>query len=93
MLYTDALKQPLLFSFSGVSGLNIWTYKNPFENLYSFVKQFVKLHQFPMLFHQENASEKYQFINSSGKIYLHLFPLQFSSIVSVFSNAFWCDIP
>jgi len=45
------------FFFLRVSGLNKCTYKDPSENPYSFMKHFIKLHQFPMLFHQENAMQ------------------------------------
>jgi len=62
-----------------VSGLCKCTYRDPFENPYSFMNHFVKLHQFPMLFHQENASKKYQFILIPVVKFTYIFVLQFSS--------------
>ena len=72
------------FLFFRVSGLNKCTYKGPFENICSFVKHFVELHQLAILFHQENASEKISLLsNSSGKIYLQLCPPIFKFSISL----------
>jgi hypothetical protein len=76
---------PFLFSFSLKGAkLSEYTHKGPSEKSLLLLKPFVKSSPpSPLFYHKESVTEKYQFSNCSGKIYLHLGALlQFSIIWS-----------